>query len=116
MLIQVPLIGKYYRSEAKYQIIKKQNSLFSLLQHNILTIYNISSRRGHTPLEDALFHKKNALHGNFDNENLTKVIEILRKHGENRNNNEANLAPSISGSIVIRKDRKNRMVILEFRT
>ena len=106
MLIQVPLIGKHYRSEAKYRIIKKIDYSISY-KNTISTIYNISSRRGHTPLEDALFHKKNALHGNFDNENLTKVIEILRKHGENKKYSEANLAQSISGSIIIRKERKN---------
>ena len=57
-------------------------------------------------MEDALFHRKNALHGNVDNENLTKVIEILRKHGENKKNKEENLAPSILGSLIMRRPKK----------
>ena len=57
-------------------------------------------------MEDALFHKKNALDGNVDNENLTKVIEILRKHGENNKNKEENLAPSILGSLIMRRPKK----------
>ena len=69
------------------------------------TIHNVSSRRGHTPLADALFHKKNALHGNADNENLTKVIEILQKHGKNKKNDKGNLVTSMIGNLTMRKKR-----------
>ena len=69
---------------------------------NLFSIANAHDtyfRRGHTPLEDAIFHKKKAEEGNFDNENLTRVIDILKRHGKNSRDNDGDLVPSISGRL-----------------
>ena len=73
---------------------------------NLFSIANAHDtyfRRGHTPLEDAIFHKKKAEEGKFDYENLTRVIDILNKHGKNFRDNDGDLVPSISGTLIKKK-------------
>ena len=72
---------------------------------SIAIIHDTYFRRGHTPLEDAIFHKKKAEEGNFDYENLTRVIDLLNKDGKNSRDNDCDLVPSISGRLTKRKPR-----------
>ena len=73
---------------------------------HIAIVHDTYSRRGNTPLDDAIFHKKKAAKGSFDYESLRRVIYILNKHGQNSRDNDADLAPSISGRLIKRKIRK----------
>ena len=67
---------------------------------SIAIVHDTYFRRGHTPLGDAIFHKQKAEEENFDYENLTRVIDILNKHGKNSRDNDGDLVPSISGRII----------------
>ena len=80
----------YYSIENKYIC-----NLFS-----IAIVHDIYFRRGHTPLGDATFHKKRAKEGNVDYENLTRVIDILNKHGKNSRDNDGDLVTSIPGRLI----------------
>ena len=67
---------------------------------SIAIVHGIYVRRGHTPLGDATFHKKRAKEGNVDYENLTRVIDILNKHGKNSRDNDGDLVTSIPGRLI----------------
>ena len=74
------------------------NYIYNLF--SIAIIHNTYFRRGHTPLEDAIFHKNQAEEGNFDYENFIRVIDILNKHGKNSRDSDGDLLPSIPGRLI----------------